>query len=88
MSIHIFLSYHLTNILGINQEWQSKAREEVLSFLGPNTSPTSETLNDLKLVSVCLIIVLFSKYFYKLKIYIQILRFFGHYFLIRIRVLF
>ncbi|KAH1093534.1 hypothetical protein AAZV13_14G071400 [Glycine max] len=38
----------------INQEWQSKAREEVLSFLGPNTSPTSETLNDLKLVNLIL----------------------------------
>jgi len=41
-------------LLGINQEWQSKAREEVLSVLGPNTSPTSEALNDLKLVSVCM----------------------------------
>ncbi|KAH1120038.1 hypothetical protein GLYMA_17G249400v4 [Glycine max] len=43
-------------LLGINQEWQSKAREEVLSVLGPNTSPTSEALNDLKLVSVNLIL--------------------------------
>lgn len=41
-------------LLGLNQEWQSKAREEVLRVLGPNTSPTAETLGDLKLVSLWL----------------------------------
>ncbi|OIW03480.1 hypothetical protein TanjilG_14705 [Lupinus angustifolius] len=39
-------------LLGLNQEWQSKAREEVLQILGPNTPPTSGTLSDLKLVSL------------------------------------
>ncbi|TKY57732.1 Cytochrome P450 734A1 [Spatholobus suberectus] len=41
-------------LLGINQEWQSQAREEVLGVLGPNTPPTSETLSDLKLVNLIL----------------------------------
>ncbi|KAK7321746.1 hypothetical protein VNO77_32650 [Canavalia gladiata] len=41
-------------LLGINQEWQSQAREEVLGVLGPNTPPTIETLSDLKLVSLIL----------------------------------
>lgn len=41
-------------LLGLNQEWQSKARDEVLHVLGPNTLPTAETLSGLKLVSLCL----------------------------------
>ncbi|KAK7376818.1 hypothetical protein VNO80_02235 [Phaseolus coccineus] len=41
-------------LLGLNQEWQSKAREEVLTVLGPNASPTSEALSDLKLVHLIL----------------------------------
>ncbi|WVY89931.1 hypothetical protein V8G54_035445 [Vigna mungo] len=40
--------------LRLNQEWQSKAREEVLSVLGPNSFPTSETLSELKLVNLIL----------------------------------
>ncbi|XP_029128469.1 cytochrome P450 734A1-like [Cajanus cajan] len=41
-------------LLGINQEWQSKAREEVLGVLGPNALPTSETLSELKLMNLIL----------------------------------
>ncbi|KAL2318682.1 hypothetical protein Fmac_032558 [Flemingia macrophylla] len=41
-------------LLGINQEWQSKAREEVLGVLGPNAPPTSKTLGDLKLMNLIL----------------------------------
>ncbi|XP_061353359.1 cytochrome P450 734A1-like [Gastrolobium bilobum] len=39
-------------LLGLNQEWQSKAREEVLRVLGPHTPPTAETLSDLKFASL------------------------------------
>ncbi|CAL0323752.1 unnamed protein product [Lupinus luteus] len=38
-------------LLGLNQEWQNKARREVLSVIGFDTPPTAETLSDLKLVS-------------------------------------
>ncbi|KAJ1419718.1 Cytochrome P450 [Sesbania bispinosa] len=41
-------------LLGLNQEWQSKAREEVLHVLGSNTPPTTKTLSDLKLVNLIL----------------------------------
>jgi cytochrome P450 len=38
-------------LLGMNQEWQNKAREEVLAVLGHHTPPTAETISGLKLVS-------------------------------------
>ena len=41
-------------LLGLNQQWQSQAREEVLGVLGLDTPLTAETLSDLKLVSLCL----------------------------------
>ncbi|OIV89781.1 hypothetical protein TanjilG_01106 [Lupinus angustifolius] len=41
-------------LLGLNQEWQSKARKEVLSVIGYDTSPTAETLSDLKLMNMIL----------------------------------
>ena len=50
-------------LLGLNQEWQSKAREEVLSVLGPNTAPSSQTLGDLKLVSLYLISLCIFSFF-------------------------
>ncbi|KAL2973906.1 hypothetical protein AAZX31_14G073700 [Glycine max] len=55
------LSLLMSSLKFINNDTQKLriveiAREEVLSFFGPNTSPTSETLNDLKLVSVNLIL--------------------------------
>ncbi|KAK7291178.1 hypothetical protein RIF29_06116 [Crotalaria pallida] len=39
-------------LLGLNQEWQSQAREEVLRVLGTNAPPTAEILSGLKLVSL------------------------------------
>ena len=52
-------------LLGLNQKWQSKAREEVLRVLGPNTLPTSETLSELKLVSLYLFTL--CTFYYQLK---------------------
>ncbi|KAI4296134.1 hypothetical protein L6164_036117 [Bauhinia variegata] len=40
-------------LLGLNQEWQTKAREEVIRVIGNSSNPpTAETLNDLKLVNL------------------------------------
>ncbi|GAU15323.1 hypothetical protein TSUD_03920 [Trifolium subterraneum] len=39
-------------LLGMNQEWQNKAREEVLAVLGHHTPPTPETISGLKLVAL------------------------------------
>ena len=38
-------------LLALNQEWQSKARDEVTTICGRHRLPNSENLNDLKLVS-------------------------------------
>ncbi|KAE9588451.1 putative cytochrome P450 [Lupinus albus] len=41
-------------LLGLNQEWQRKARKEVLNVIGYDTPPNAETLSDLKLMNMIL----------------------------------
>ncbi|KAB2044946.1 hypothetical protein ES319_D01G126900v1 [Gossypium barbadense] len=39
-------------LLGLNPEWQDKAREEVIRVLGSNKVPAAENLKDLKIVNM------------------------------------
>ncbi|TYJ49260.1 hypothetical protein E1A91_A01G122200v1 [Gossypium mustelinum] len=39
-------------LLGLNPEWQDKAREEVIRVLGSNKVPVAENLKDLKIVNM------------------------------------
>lgn len=40
-------------LLALHQDWQSKARDEVMTVCGRYGHPNSESLSDLKIVSYC-----------------------------------
>lgn len=45
-------------LLGLHQDWQVKAREEIIRVSGNNQLPVAENLTDLKLVSlICLCVI-------------------------------
>lgn len=45
-------------LLAKHQEWQSKARKEVLHVIGRNRLPAADNLNDLKIVSSVFVVCL------------------------------